>query len=235
MNTFEKTLIAGALLSVAGVAGAESPHSFSANVALTTDYVYRGISQADEDPAVQGGFDYAHESGVYLGIWGSNVEQVAASGTIANVELDYYGGIGGELGNGLGWDVGFIYYDYPDVSAFDFWEVYGGLSYTFGGMQFEPTVGFSVAYSDDFFGGVDEALYFNGTLDLSLPQGFGLGASVGASEFDNDTLSTDYVDWKVYLSKEFGGFGFELAYTDSDLDASSLDDGRAIFTVSRSF
>ena len=80
----------------------------SANVALTTDYVWRGVSQNLEDPAIQGGFDYAHDSGFYIGIWGSSVDFQGPEST----ELDIYGGWSTEFENGVGFDVGFIEYTY---------------------------------------------------------------------------------------------------------------------------
>jgi len=76
----------------------------SANVAIQTDYVWRGISQNQEDPSIQGGFDYAHDSGFYAGVWGASVDFGGAEST----EFDVYGGWGTELENGLGIDIGVI-------------------------------------------------------------------------------------------------------------------------------
>src|SRR5574340_1096378 len=71
-----------------------SPHMFSANVGLATDYIFRGISQTSHNPALQGGIDYMHASGLYAGVWGSNVSWIADSGAVATgsvtLELDTY-------------------------------------------------------------------------------------------------------------------------------------------------
>jgi len=105
---------------------AQADGTFSANVALTSDYVWRGVSQNDENPAVQGGFDY--ENGLfYAGTWASNVD---ADGTL---EFDLYGGLAGETEGGLAWDVGVIAYAYPGSDDLDFAEIYGGLGYEFEG------------------------------------------------------------------------------------------------------
>ena len=79
---------------------ADSPHEFSANVALSTDYLFRGISQTDGSPAISGGFDYTYSPvGIYAGIWASNVD-FSSFGDDDNIEIDYYGGIGGDFCGG---------------------------------------------------------------------------------------------------------------------------------------
>ena len=101
----------------------------SANVALQSDYVWRGVSQNQEDPAIQGGFDYAHDSGFYAGVWGSSVDFQGPEST----ELDLYAGWSTEFESGLGFDVGIIEYTYHgDEGASDanFTEFYVCLLYT---------------------------------------------------------------------------------------------------------
>ena len=94
----KKILIAAAMVTVTVPALAE----ISGNVALTTDYRFRGISQTDRNPAVQGGFDWSHDSGFYLGTWGSNVDFAGS------LELDYYGGYANNINDNLAYDVGVI-------------------------------------------------------------------------------------------------------------------------------
>lgn len=259
------------LLATAGVAlcglctahAEESPHELSANMAITTDYLYRGVTQTNEDPAVQGGFDYAYDTGgpvgFYAGVWASNVEFNIDdfSGTPltrtqtddSSIEIDFYGGLAGELNNGVSWDVGGLYYYYPGQDEdsgggdYDFFEIYGGLGYTFTDVMFEPSIGGKLSYSPDFFGEDGESLYLEGSLDLSLPQGFGLGFHVGYLDVDGDktTAGFDYTHWSVGLSKEIVGFGLDLAYHDADDDCQDEFTGNddfceaIVFTVSRSF
>ena len=106
--TLACSALALAATSAIIVAEEASPHSLSANVAMTTDYIWRGISQTDNGPAIQGGIDYAHSSGFYLGTWASNVD--FGTGDDSNIEIDVYGGYGNEVG-GLSYDVGIIHYD----------------------------------------------------------------------------------------------------------------------------
>ena len=96
----------------------------SANVAFTSDYVWRGMTQSD-GPAIQGGFDFEDKSGFYAGIWGSNVNFNDGAGS----ELDYYAGYGLSLGE-VGVDIGYIAFDYPqNQTGLDFEEIYLGLSF----------------------------------------------------------------------------------------------------------
>ena len=132
--------IAATFLSTASVQAAEPlvdakafPGEFSANVSLVSEYYFRGVSQTDDAPAVQGGFDWSASIddsagiGVYLGVWGSNVDFNETGGVDgATIEIDYYGGLTGTIGDtGLGWDIGFIYYTSPGAAGslnYDFWE-----------------------------------------------------------------------------------------------------------------
>ncbi|HEX7455263.1 MAG TPA: TorF family putative porin, partial [Gallionella sp.] len=111
------TLILAAL-AVPGIAMAEdaapaAPASpITANVGFTTDYIFRGIAQTSHNPAIQGGIDYAHSSGFYAGVWGSNVSWIADSGAIATgsttMELDTYLGFKNAFAGDFNYDVGFI-------------------------------------------------------------------------------------------------------------------------------
>ena len=213
MKTKKLALVTGALLyGFAGITSAESP--ISANIALTTDYVWRGVSQTDNGAAIQGGFDFAHESGFYLGTWASNVD----FGDDANVEIDLYGGFSTEFSSGVSLDVGLIHYDYPSESDLNFEEVYVGVG-------FGPV---SAMISHDFD---NENTYYDLGADIELSESVVLGLHVGHYDFD---AGGDYTDWKVGLSTSYSGVDFELAYTDTDIDDDNLADGRVIFTISKS-
>ena len=101
------------------------PIEISGNVALTTDYRFRGVSFSGEDIAIQGGFDVAHESGFYVGAWASSLEDSALYG---NSELDIYAGWSGDVATGLSIDAGVLYYIYPNgndlVGDSDYFEPY---------------------------------------------------------------------------------------------------------------
>jgi uncharacterized protein (TIGR02001 family) len=222
--------------------------NFTGSVALTTDYLFRGLSQTDEDPAMQGSFDYNHDTGIYLGVWGSGVDEGVSEG---NVEFDYYGGFTRELFEDFSYDVSFIYYHYPGGGSNnkpDYYEVHLGLSYAFAFLPTEPVIAGGYNYSPDFFGEDDDAHYVNGTLDLSFPYGFGLGFEIGYQYVKGDETTGnnqgesgkdgfDYLHWRIGLYKELLGFGLDLSYHDTD-DSGFLGDvadERLVFTVSRSF
>ena len=205
----------GILLSSSVFADGHSPVEFSANVGYFSDYIYRGGSQTADGAAIQGGFDMGHESGFYLGTWASNVD----FGNSANIEIDFYGGIGGELPNGISWDVGALYYWYPGVKSaddaggdFDFYDVYAGVGYTFGG-DLAPSIGFGVAYTPDYFGEVGDATYFTIDLGLSLPSDVGLAFQFGYQDNDDEARAgTSYSHASVGLSKDVGIFTLDLSY-----------------------
>lgn len=236
-------LLATALVVSTPVAYADSPHEFSANIAISSDYLFRGISQTDGGPAVSGGFDYSYTPwGLYAGTWASSIEFNDGS----PVEIDYYGGFAGEFAStGIGWDIGAIYYDYPqgDDTALgadlEYIEAYGGLSYTFAA-PWDPTIGAFVAYSPDFFGETGDAVAVEGTLDLSLPiWDLGLGFLIGHQDVDD---IGEYHYWSVGLSKDISIFTFDVTYsgtgdTDDDFCAGGLDlcDDTVVFSVSSSF
>ena len=232
----KKTLIAAALATVSLPSLAE----VSGNVALTTDYRFRGISQTTSDPAVQGGLDYNHESGFYVGTWGSNV-QFAGS-----LELDYYAGFANDINDSLAYDVGFIYYDYPggDLGAGagdpEFWEIYGGLSGDVGPVSLSGTV----SYSDDYFGETGTAWYYDLGASYGLPYEITLSGHFGYQTIDDKGFfSSDedsYKDWSVGVSKSMWDLDFDLSYIDTNLsDSSDCDntnscDSTVVFSVSKS-
>lgn len=227
----QKTAMACSILTIIGSTSviaeeAVETHQLSANVAIATDYIWRGISQTGNDPAIQGGFDYAHSSGLYAGTWASNVD--FGAGDNSHIEVDIYGGFANEF-NGIRYDVGIIHYDYPSESRNNFEEIYFGMGYSIFSAK--------ISHTSDNFAESDDATYYEAGADIALPKNLNL--SLHAAHYDLDAGSKDYNDWKVALSTELKGFGFELAYTDTDLSdnecGSNICDSRGIFTVSKSF
>ncbi len=233
MKTIAKTIAAGLLVSAPLTFAHESPEiagfSMSANVTMATDYLYRGLSQTTGDAAIQGGFDVAHESGLYLGVWASNVDFADS------LEVDYYGGFGGSIGEDVSYDVGVIYYDYPSDPSdpkSDFLETYGSLG--FAGF----TVG--VNYSSDFFAETGNATYYYGSYDLELPAAYSLSFMVGQQDFEDDTFGEEdsYIHYGVTLGKSALGFDFALTWSDTDLSkdecfGSSDCDSTVVFSISK--
>lgn len=238
-KTILSTVLASTLTIVATVSQAET--EISGNVALTSDYKFRGISQSDESAALQGGFDIGFDNGMYLGTWGSTVDfDTDGGGFDGSLELDVYAGWGSELGKSgdLSIDLGVLYYGYPgdDDADGDYLEFYGSLAWK------DLTVG--VAYSDDYYAETGEFWYLYTDYSLSLPSDFGLAFHVGFNDLDEDGgfLSDgqdSYIDYSVALTKEWLSVEWSLAYVGTDLDESEVfgtewGDDSVIFSVSKS-
>ena len=142
MNTFKK-FIFGLIFSLSSLSFADV--SLSGNIAITSDYVWRGMTQNAGDPSVSGGFDLEDDSGFYLGVWAANVsadddDTVAGSGSM---ELDGYLGYSGSFNDDAGYDIGYIAYTYPNYDSWDFEEVY--LTFDFYGVYVSYAAGMDSA------------------------------------------------------------------------------------------
>lgn len=224
-----KVILMGSSLLLASTAACAA--EVSGNVALASDYVYRGISQTDEEATIQGGFDVAAQSGLYAGVWASNI---AFDGSI---EIDLYAGYAGEFSEGFGYDVGVLRYQYPnDLGPNDssFNEVYASLSIQ------DITLGF--AYSSDFFFESDTAVYVYVDYSLALPNDFGLDFHYGDQSIDDNlTFGTpDYAEYSIGLSKTLAEIDFSLVWYDTDLSdtecfgGADVCDSRVVIGLSKS-
>ncbi len=216
-------LVASAVLlaSASTTAMAEDAWETSANVALSSEYVWRGVNQSASDPAISGGFDLGHESGFYAGVWGSNVD----FGSDASIEVDYYAGFGGDFGDsGVSYDLGYLYYDYPSEDELDFGEIYGFVSFSF----FSAGVSYTANAEDD---DLEDALYYQ--LDAGYDVGsVSLAAGVGRYNYDSGQTSyEDYTNWYLGASTEFAGLGLDVTYHDTNIDDS---EDAIVFTISKS-
>jgi len=218
----QKTLLIVAL-SLAGSAFAQTaapapaPEStLSYNIGATTDYRYRGISQSGKKPAINGGIDYAHSSGFYLGTWASSITWLKDTTANPNttkgpIEIDVYGGYKGSLAEGVGYDLGGLYYWYagnnlkktPGLVSPNTFELYGAL--TFGIV----TVKYSHA-TTNLFGTANSKN--SGYLDLSanfdLGSGWSVVPHVGAQKIKN---GNSYSDYSVAVNKDIDGLVLSLA------------------------
>ena len=209
-------MIAGGLSAPAAIAEGE----FSGNVALTTDYVWRGVSQNNENPAVQGGFAYANGA-FYVGTWASVVDFGGA-----NLELDLYGGFAGETAGGLGWDVGVIGYLYPDADDLDFVELYGGLSGSLGAIDLG---GYAYINPDD------ETVYIDFTAGFAATDVLGFDASVGSWVDGGDGFIEEYTNYSLGATYSTEFVDFDLRFWGTAADAhGAAGDERVVLTVSRS-
>ncbi len=228
-------LMAGTSLAQAEGDGFE----ISGNVALTSDYRFRGISQSDESPAIQGGFDAEFSPGFYLGVWGSSVDFDSNDAADGSLELDYYGGWSSAIGDtDFGVDVGYIYYDYPGDNGAegDYQEVYVSGSW--------KDLSVTVNYSDDYYLESDEYWRYSAEYSFSLSENLsvGLQAAYNEVEANGGFFATDtdsYADYSVSLTYSVAGVDLSVAYVGTDLDDDDVfgydwADDTAVFTISKS-
>jgi uncharacterized protein (TIGR02001 family) len=234
MKSFSKSLLAGAVAAalaapmavMAQAKAPESPHTFTGNVGLFSQYIFRGLTQTDRKPALQGGFDYAHASGFYAGLWGSNVswltDSTAYNGGSYSLEIDTYLGFKMPVGD-FTFDVGFLRYNYPGslppgglpagAAKADTNELYAAVTWKFATLKYSYSLG------DTF--GVDNARgsdYLDLTATLPIGDtGFSLIGHVGRQTYDGpNSANAAYTDYRLGITKEFMGLNFSLNYTDTD-------------------
>ena len=238
-----------AAMAIPGSALAADASPFSANVSLTSDYVFRGISQTNNGAAIQGGFDYAHDSGFYAGVWASNISWLSDAGiaTGASVEIDTYLGFGGETESGFSYDVGFLRYNYPGTYAVgatkaDTDELYGSLGYKWVSAKYSYSLGKTFGVPD-----AKGSSYFEVNASVPVGESFELSAHAGRQTYTGSSAAyiaaggptASYSDWKLGISTEVQGFTLGLAYSDTSTVAGgfygNLGKGTAVVSVSRSF
>ena len=229
---------------------------FTANVGFVTDYSFRGLSQTMGQPAVQGGFDYSHApTGIYLGIWGSNVS--GTEFTDGNLESDWYGGWAKTWGD-WGVNIGGLYYYYPGAKIatngdkYDTLEGYASVSWKW--------ISAKVSYAfTDFFGCNANSCGPNFTddskgstyveLNATYPinDAWSITGHVGHQTIEGTAVDLDYTDYKIGVNYLYNGFNFGLAYKDTDADSNfytftkasgktvDVGDSKVIFSVSKTF
>ncbi|WP_111978624.1 TorF family putative porin [Algibacillus agarilyticus] len=233
-------------LTTAGFAStsAMAVEGLSANVGATTNYLWRGVTQTDKDskdsivkisPAIQGGLDYAHDSGAYAGVWASNVD----FGSETNVEFDWYFGYAGEAGS-VSYDVGYVEYVYLDgISEADenrdFSEIYGSVSFK----EVEGlTVGLALLADSEWGAGFADDKYLSADYEFALPTGgvkflddvsyaahVGIYSIDGGGSYNDINVTASKSNFTLGLSKAskdgYDGFKLFLSYG-MDFDLSDL-------------
>jgi uncharacterized protein (TIGR02001 family) len=210
-----------------------TPGPLTANLTLTNDYRYRGISQSNFRPAIQGGFEYAHSSGFYIGNWNSSISWISDTASIAGnnasapIEMNFFGGYKHEWSKGFTADIGVLQYYYPttNLSAFaanpNTTEIYAAQNFTFDAVT--GYLKFSWAAST-LFGTANSSgsnytdltvNYDTGVWGLALNAHVGyqyVAGQIAGGGMSNSTLFS-YTDWKLGVTKDFGsGFSGSMAY-----------------------
>lgn len=213
-----------AATAFSGIAQAQQASPITGNIMLASEYRFRGIDQTFGKPALQGGFDYAHPSGFYLGNWNSNVSE-GAGFPGASLEMDFYGGFKPSFGD-LGLDVGFVYYAYPgsDAGATTLFspfnlrhgtthsgavnnkEFYAGATWKWLTAKWFYSLG-------DYFSapGTKGSNYLDLGLTFDMGGGWAANAHYGHLNF-KDIDNGSYSDWKLGVTKDVSGWVFGAAY-----------------------
>lgn len=214
ISTIRPTIVAAALATTGLAAPMAANAEVSGNIGVTSNYVWRGVTQSAGQSAVSGGLDWSGESGLYAGTWTSN-------SSFGSPELDFYGGYAGSAGS-IEYDLGVVQYMYPQEDDLDWLEIAASI----GTGPFSLSIGIT----SEVFGTDSDATYIG--LDATFPVKEGLDATfhVGSYDFDDEVAAAiaSYVDYSISLSKD----DFTITLSDTDLDANVIDDGDPTVTVS---
>ena len=221
------------LLSAMAYAGAsfgqakapEPDYTLSFNASVVTDYRYRGISQSRLKPAVQGGLDFAHKKGFYLGAWGSTIKWIKDYGaTDGNVAIDLYGGFKGDLVKDVAYDVGVLRYEYvrntlgavSNSANANTTELYGALTYGVVTAKYSQSL-------SNLFGNINSknSQYLDLSATFDLGSGMTLTPHVGR-QLVNNNPNYHYTDYSITLAKDLGnGLSASAMLVDTNAKSSS--------------
>lgn len=228
----------------ANAAEGGSGFTVSGEATLATDYRFRGVSQTDEDMAIQGGFTITHESGFYVGTWASNLSGWGTFGG-SNTELDLIAGYSMPVGKGA-LDVGLVWYMYPGgADTTDFAEFYASLTGSVGPVELTggvayapaqealgnvfPTALDSLAGTNANVGDKEDNLYLYADAGVGIPDTpISFSAHIGYSDGNpgvgpnGTTLAPtgSYFDWSLGAAVEIlSGLELSVAYIDTDIGA----------------
>lgn len=218
----------------------QSPHTFTGNVSIVSDYRFRGISQTMREPAIQGGFDYAHQSGIYLGTWASNVDGTTHFYNNTSMEWDLYGGYKGKLKPvpEIAYNLGCIYYDYPGGETFtrarsryNTVEFYLELGWKWLALKYAQTV-------TNYFGIHANHRNSRGSIYVEANASFDLLDAVCLNSIQMSKLNLllhaghqivrhdahlSYTDWKATLTQGLDGFNIFLTYVGTNAKHTYFD------------
>ena len=218
------------LAAVPGAAFAQATPDWAFNVAVGSDYVFRGVSQTEADPAISAGVDLTAGS-FYGGAWASNVSFAGDDDT--NAEVDLYGGFRTET---AGWNVdlgvvGYLYTSQAKGADYDYVELKAGASRAIG----PATLGAVVYYSPDFFGSAeDEAAYVEANAAVSPADRWTISGALGR-QFVSSNL--DYTTWNVGSAYQLtSNLAIDLRYHDTDQhDFGDVYGARAVVSLKATF
>lgn len=204
-----------ALMPLAAQAQDEDDSGFNWNAAATSEYMFRGISQTDDHPAIQAGAGYSWSNGFYVGAWASNVD----FGEDTDAEVDTFIGWNGDLSDNVNLDVQLNRYNYvgePDGVDYAYNELIGKLSFA---ENYSATLG----YTNDFLATETDSIYVAVGGSWDVGKDINLTAGVGYTTVDEDLSSEDgYIDYSIGVNRDFGPVNIGLGYIGTDNSAENL-------------
>lgn len=197
------------------------------NIALASDYVLRGFTQTGHRPALQGGFDWTHSSGVYLGVWGSNVYFPDSDVTDPNLELDWSGGYKYQFDKSASVKMGLTYFSYFDDAS------RSGVNLLLRSQVRNFAV--ELNYSPNWQG-EGQSWYMLVSWRREIPLQLFLGLSLGYAIVGGDS-SQNYPDGEVNLTREFRGVDLSIAaiLVQQQIVNDAVAQSRLVFSASQSF
>jgi len=242
-GTLKLTILSAALIGGLALPAQAAEFELGGTATFTTDYVFRGLTQTDDGPAVQASVDASY--GIfYLGMWGSNVDFGGGpSGQdLANIEIDYYAGITPEW-RGINFDIAALYYTYPQAydpgAEFDYFELKTGASYTFGESF---TVGVTNYWSPEYSGEIGTGNAIEVGAEYAFANKWGMFTPSISGLFGNQYLEEgdSYTYWNAGLTLGFmENWSADIRYWDTGgwaVDEGPFNgDSRVVGTISASF
>lgn len=217
----------------------------SGSLVITSDYRYRGVSQTNKDPSLQGSLEWSHTSGWYMGVWGSNISFAGS------LETNFFSGIQRQLNEGTVGDIGFLYYHYPasnagpSTSDTDFFEIYGILSFDeVSPLEDEITIGINL--TPEGYNKSGKYYYTYVDYSVSLPQQTSISFHLGYNIWTKSNPgvfgdASKYLDWSASIGLDALGLNWSATLLGSNLKESACGgDGRncdtgLVFTLAKSF
>lgn len=234
LKTTSAMVLSTLLVGTAAMAQTKAPepdYTLSYNVGVTSDYRFRAIAQTSTNPALQGGVDFAHKSGLYLGAWASNISWIKdyAGATDGSLELDLYGGYKGEISKDFSYDLGLISYQYPGNTAAtnaNTTEFYGALTYGLVTAKYSRSAGNFIANPNS-----SGSAYFEVAATFDLGNGYSLTPHIGRQSIPNVANNAgDYTDYALTLAKDFGnGLAVSVAAMGTNADKPFYTDTKGKF------
>jgi uncharacterized protein (TIGR02001 family) len=234
-----RLLAAAAAALFAGFASAQTPapaaeppkapepdYTLTGNFGIYSQYIFRGLTQTDAKPAFQGGFDFAHKNGLYVGTWGSNISWLHDAGACnhgCSLEWDIYGGWKYAFNDDWGMDLGVLYYYYPGsynpgVTKPDTTEVYVAGSWKWVALKYSYSL-------DHTFGVPDNAWYLDLSANYPINEQWTINAHVGRQEYNGSTNGVsnsilNYTDYKLGATYAVNGWNIGAYWSDSNANGS---------------